>query len=89
MVWEIILDVATSPDVTSEIHEGLVGIPERLQQFAKGELNVWGVSIHQIDFDSHSTNLNIQAKRRVWKDLPLLPMCMEAYFNGMFLRNFF
>ncbi|KAN0121707.1 hypothetical protein V8E51_000033 [Hyaloscypha variabilis] len=23
----------------------------------------------------------LNTKRRVWKDLPLLPMCMEAYFN--------
>jgi hypothetical protein len=59
MVWEIMLDIARSPDVTSEIHEGLVGILERLRQCAKGELNVWGVSINQIDFDFHSTNLNI------------------------------
>jgi hypothetical protein len=52
MVWEIMLDIARSPNVTSEVHKRLVSILESLRQSAKGDLNVWGVSIHQID--SHS-----------------------------------
>ena len=45
MVWEIMLDIAQSPDVASEIHERLVGILASLWQCAKGDLDIGGVSI--------------------------------------------
>lgn len=48
MVWEIMLDIARSPDVKCEVHICLVKILEMLRQSAKGDLNVWGVSIHHI-----------------------------------------
>ncbi|KAK9783983.1 hypothetical protein SCAR479_00542 [Seiridium cardinale] len=40
-VWQVIVDVVTSPDVTSEIYEHLVSIIQGLTQVAKGELLVW------------------------------------------------
>lgn len=88
-VWEIIINIARSPDVASEVHEHLVNIMESLQQCAKGDLNVWGVSIHsQPTYPIFAKNINFQSNRRVWADLPLLPMCLEAAFNGMFHGHF-
>ena len=49
IVWEIMLDIARSPGVTNEVQERLVSILESLQQIAKGDLNVWGVSIHKLN----------------------------------------
>ena len=48
-VWDIMLSIAQSPDVTSQVHDCLLGVVENLRQCAKGELNVWGVRIHQFD----------------------------------------
>lgn len=45
-VWEMMLDVARSPDVDIEIHRDLVRIIESLSQCAKGDLHVWGVCIY-------------------------------------------
>jgi hypothetical protein len=39
-VWDIMMDIARSPDVTSEVHKRLVAILECLRQCAKGELMV-------------------------------------------------
>jgi len=51
MLWDIKLNIATSPDVTSEIQNALVEILQSLQQIAKWELAIWvPISIHQIDF---------------------------------------
>jgi hypothetical protein len=55
MVWEIMLDIARSPDVKSEVHDRLVSIVESLRQCANGDLNVWGVSIQQPGSHSPST----------------------------------
>ncbi len=44
-VWEVIIDIARSPDVMIQVHERLVSILENLRRCAKGDLNVWGVSI--------------------------------------------
>jgi hypothetical protein len=44
--WEILIDIARSPEVTPEAHERLVGIVECLGQCAKGEMVVWGVRTH-------------------------------------------
>jgi hypothetical protein len=53
LAWDIMLNIATSPDVTSEIHNDLVEIPQSLRQIAKGELAIWiPFSIHQINFHS-------------------------------------
>lgn len=43
-VWRIMITIARSPDVRSEVHIRLVNILEILQQSAKGNLNVYGVS---------------------------------------------
>lgn len=43
-VWHLVLDAARSPDVSDEVHIRLVTILEHLQQCAKGEIDVWGVS---------------------------------------------
>ncbi|KAK9414564.1 hypothetical protein SUNI508_11137 [Seiridium unicorne] len=40
-VWQIIVNVVTSPDATSEIYEHLVSVLQGLTQVAKGELLVW------------------------------------------------
>jgi hypothetical protein len=53
MQWDIMLSIATSPDVTSEIQNDLVEILQSLRQIAKGKLAIWvPVSIHQIDYHS-------------------------------------
>ncbi|RDL33086.1 uncharacterized protein BP5553_08525 [Venustampulla echinocandica] len=62
MVWSIMLNIARSPDVTSEVHMRLVSIVESLRQIAKGDL----------EFGIH---------RRVWGDLPMLPICIDAFFS--------
>lgn len=54
-IWETMLNVARSPDVTSEIHERLVSIVEHLRQCAKGEMDVYGVGIDQSNFQRLST----------------------------------
>jgi hypothetical protein len=43
-VWDMMLEVAHSPDVTPEIQDRLVSIVQILAQRAKGNLNVHGVS---------------------------------------------
>lgn len=48
MVWELMIDIAQSPDVKSEVHDGLMSILEDLVQGAKGDLNAWGVSASPI-----------------------------------------
>ena len=30
-----------------------------------------------------ANRVNLQSQKRVWKDVPLLPMCMDMYFDGM------
>ncbi|OTA66132.1 hypothetical protein K449DRAFT_431607 [Hypoxylon sp. EC38] len=63
MVWDLLIDIISSPDVTSEIHEHFVSILQNLQQIGKGDLLVW------------------TGERRVWRDMPLFPQCMEVSFN--------
>ncbi|KAJ3533319.1 hypothetical protein NM208_g8040 [Fusarium decemcellulare] len=41
-VWDIMLEVARSPGVTSEIHVRLISVAEDIRLCAKGEFNVWG-----------------------------------------------
>jgi hypothetical protein len=43
-VWDVMLDIARSPDVTSQIHKRLISILESLRQIAKGDLIVYSVS---------------------------------------------
>lgn len=45
MVWEILMDIVQSPDVTGEVHDQLIVILGSLWQCAKGEVDVYGVSI--------------------------------------------
>ncbi|KAI0836995.1 hypothetical protein F5Y06DRAFT_98480 [Hypoxylon sp. FL0890] len=59
-LWIFMIDIASSPDVTSEIHEHFVSILQDLAQIGKGDLLVWN------------------AERRVWRDLPLFPQCMDV-----------
>ncbi|KAK6065697.1 hypothetical protein SCUP234_12458 [Seiridium cupressi] len=40
-VWQVIVDIAMSPDATTEIYDHLVTILQGLTQVAKGELLVW------------------------------------------------
>jgi hypothetical protein len=49
-LWKVMITIARSPDVTSEIHVRLVGILDILRQSAKGELDVHGVSSYQDPF---------------------------------------
>jgi hypothetical protein len=48
--WDMMLEVAHSPDVTHEIQDRLVSIVQTLEQRAKGNLNVHGVSHLLINF---------------------------------------
>ncbi|KAF9873945.1 hypothetical protein CkaCkLH20_08679 [Colletotrichum karsti] len=41
-IWDILLDVARSPDTTAEIQERLISILQALQRCAKGETKVYG-----------------------------------------------
>lgn len=45
MVWEILFDIAASHDVANEIHERLMNILQSLRLCAKGDVDVWGVSV--------------------------------------------
>ncbi|OTA92448.1 hypothetical protein M434DRAFT_324875 [Hypoxylon sp. CO27-5] len=60
MVWDLLIDIISSPDVTYEIQEHFISILQNLQQIGKGDLRVW------------------TGERRVWRDLPLFPQCMEV-----------
>ncbi|RFU28620.1 hypothetical protein B7463_g7724, partial [Scytalidium lignicola] len=40
MIWEIMLDITRSPDVSSEVHQRLIVVLRSLKQCAKGDLNV-------------------------------------------------
>jgi hypothetical protein len=44
LLWSIMMDIVTSPDVTVEIQESFVKIILALKQHAKGDTNIWGVS---------------------------------------------
>lgn len=48
MVWDIMVDIAQSPDVKSEVHDGLVSIVQNLMQCAKGDLDIHLVSTSSI-----------------------------------------
>lgn len=90
MVWRIMITVARSPDVTNEVHIRLVSILDILRQFAKGNLDVHGVSAYYNPFllaGAQSNHVNFQSNLRVWRDFPQLNLCMEAYFSGMFSCN--
>ncbi|KAI3392493.1 hypothetical protein diail_5658, partial [Diaporthe ilicicola] len=65
-IWEIIMDAAESHDVTNEIQEGMIRTLQALQQIAKGDMDIYGGD---------------GFKKRVWRDLPVLPVCFEASFN--------
>ncbi|EPE34941.1 hypothetical protein GLAREA_10636 [Glarea lozoyensis ATCC 20868] len=41
-LWEVMLDIARSPEVTTEVHIGLIRILENLRPFARGMLSVYG-----------------------------------------------
>ncbi|EPE27923.1 hypothetical protein GLAREA_04714 [Glarea lozoyensis ATCC 20868] len=41
-LWNVMITIARSPDVTSDIHVQLVGILQILRQTSKGELDVYG-----------------------------------------------
>lgn len=68
----------------TEVHKGLVKALENLQQVAKGDFKVLGVSGSPNKF--FPSRLIIQVPKRVWRDVPLLSMCMEYSFNGTFVK---
>jgi len=85
------ITVARSPDVTNEVHIGLVGILDILQHCVKGNLDVNGVSVYYDPFllaGVQSDHVKFQEDRRVWRDFPHLTSTMEGYFSGMFSNNF-
>ncbi|EHL01948.1 hypothetical protein M7I_1896 [Glarea lozoyensis 74030] len=43
-LWNVMITIARSPDVTSDIHVQLVGILQILRQTSKGELDVYGMT---------------------------------------------
>lgn len=44
LVWDIMMDIVTSPDVTTEIQKSFVKILLALKQHAKGDTKIDGVS---------------------------------------------
>ncbi|KAK1481745.1 hypothetical protein CCUS01_15954 [Colletotrichum cuscutae] len=66
VIWSLVTDIATSHDVTKETQTHLVNTLSALQQCAKGEIDIWG---------------NEEDRQRVWKDLPLFYMAVEASFS--------
>lgn len=58
-VWYIMLSIAQSPDVTSQVHDCLLRVVENLRHCAKGELNVWGVKYPSVRFSPLSYLLTI------------------------------
>ena len=42
-IWELIFDIAQSPDVTAEIQQRLVSVVETVRECSKGEINIHGV----------------------------------------------
>ncbi|KAK1699906.1 hypothetical protein BDP55DRAFT_723530 [Colletotrichum godetiae] len=69
VIWDLMTDIATSFDVTKETQDHLIGILLALQQCAKGEIDIWG---------------NEADRQRVWKDLPLLYIAVEASLSESF-----
>lgn len=45
LIWSLITDIATSHDVTKETQTHLINTLSALQQCAKGEIDIWGVSV--------------------------------------------
>ena len=45
-VWDIMITIARSPEVKSEVHVWLMSILDILRQCAKGNLDVYGVSAY-------------------------------------------
>jgi len=48
-VWDVMLDIARSPDVTRQVHKRLISVLESLRQIAKGDLIVYSVSTGSLD----------------------------------------
>jgi hypothetical protein len=53
-IWEVMAEVAGSPEVTTEIHVWLVDIFQSLVLCAKGNVVVWGVSTFKFDSEGPS-----------------------------------
>lgn len=85
-VWEVMIAIVRSPDVTNEVHEYFVGVLQGLSRVAKGEVLVWTVSISSLEIISLKTDCIPQGERRVWADLPLFYSCMNAWFNSTSLN---
>ncbi|KAL2877861.1 hypothetical protein SGCOL_006809 [Colletotrichum sp. CLE4] len=68
VIWDLMTDIATSFDVTKETQDHLINILLALQQCAKGEIDIWG---------------NEADRQRVWKDLPLLYIAVEASLSDL------
>lgn len=46
MIWDIMTDIARSPDVESAVQESLIRVLESLRFFSRGDLTFWGVGPH-------------------------------------------
>ncbi|KAK4032947.1 hypothetical protein C8A01DRAFT_50382 [Parachaetomium inaequale] len=63
-LWEIIMAIAGSPDVESEVHERLVEILRQLKQHARGEL---GFSLDPTSTGAEFTQVSAQ----IWRNISL------------------
>lgn len=67
-IWEVMMNIAGSTEATSQIHVSLVKILEELRLFAKGDINVYRVSISRSTLFLHlqtSDSSVFQGQRRL------------------------
>lgn len=92
MVWQLIFDVAQSPEVPVEVQQRLVRIIQILERMEKGILIIRFVSVcrtlllHKI-VGGYSETVLQTVETRLWTDLPLFADVAYVNEEGMYING--